>query len=86
MDIHLLTAAHIPGHGQQPHISARAEDRYYYDQMVLSRPVERLLGQLVAIVGAAKVRPSNMAQSIAERRDQGNAAIPPSLAHNLRDF
>lgn len=86
MDIHLLTAAHISRRGQKPHMSAREEDRYYYDHMVLSRSVERLLGLIVAIVGAAKVRKSKRAQSITEPAPpQSSSTRPMPLANSIPD-
>lgn len=86
MDIHLLTAAHIPRRGQEPQMSAREEDRYYYDHTILSRSVERLLGQIVAIVGAAKVQPSNMTQSITEPAPQQSSSTRPMpLANSIPD-
>lgn len=80
MDIHLLTAAHISRRGQEPHMSAREEDRYYYDHTILSRSVKRLLGLIVAIVGAAKVRKSKRPAP-----PQSSSTRPMPFANSIPD-
>ena len=51
MDPHSLVAAHMPNRRRSTQASASAEDRYDSDQITLSHPRLRLLGQIATTAG-----------------------------------